>query len=83
MTYPPLAHLPRSIMRQRSLQNGYSGSLCRTILRQVGQRRLRTDFFAIKHRSVQSWRPSMLLHRGSASFLVRQTLNQTIRATKS
>jgi hypothetical protein len=47
MTYPPLAHLPKSMVRQRSLQNGNSGSLFSTILRQMGQRRLRTDFFAM------------------------------------
>ena len=49
MTYLPLAHLPRSIMRQRSPQNGYSGSLARTILRHAGHRKLGADFFTIKH----------------------------------
>jgi hypothetical protein len=42
ITYPPLAHLPRSIKRQRSLQKGNPGSERKTILRQVGQRKLRT-----------------------------------------
>ena len=53
ITYPPLAHLPRSITRQRSLQNGNSGSEANTIFLQVGQRRLRTDFFGIASLSGQ------------------------------
>ena len=46
ITYPPLAHLPRSIRRHRSLQNGNSASVFNTIFRQVGQRRL-TALFVI------------------------------------
>src|ERR1019366_5721402 len=47
MTYAPLAHLPRSTARQRSLQKGYSASLASTIFLQVGQRKLRTFFFVM------------------------------------
>src|SRR4029077_6795395 len=36
MTYPPLAHLPRSIRRQRSLQKGNSASLLVTCFLQMG-----------------------------------------------
>src|SRR5215467_5935419 len=38
--YAPLAHLPKSIFRQRSLQKGKSSSLSVTIVRQVGHRRI-------------------------------------------
>src|SRR5215467_1207267 len=37
ITYPPLAHLPRSIRRQRSLQKGKFSSLANTSVRHVGQ----------------------------------------------
>src|SRR5208337_4118197 len=40
-----MAHLPRSILRQRSLQKGKSSSLKRTSMPQVGQRRSFADFF--------------------------------------
>jgi hypothetical protein len=40
MRYSPLAHLPRSITRQRSLQNGTFGSSRGTIVLQMGQRRI-------------------------------------------
>ena len=40
MTYFPLAHLPRSIVRQRSLQKGDSGSALLTGFLQIGQRSL-------------------------------------------
>src|ERR1035437_5364687 len=40
-----MAHLPRSILRQRSLQKGKSSSLIRTSIPQVGQRRSFTNFF--------------------------------------
>src|ERR1019366_773330 len=43
----PLAHVPRSTARQRSLQKGYSASLASTIFLQVGQRKLRTFFFVM------------------------------------
>jgi len=36
MTYLPLAHLPRSIKRQRSLQKGNSASFAITGFRQMG-----------------------------------------------
>ena len=36
ITYWPLAHFPKSISRQRSLQNGNSGSFFRTGCLQVG-----------------------------------------------
>ena len=52
ITYPPLAHLPRSIVRHRSLQNGNSGSSFRTSLRQVGHRKLFSFFLAIKQKRV-------------------------------
>src|SRR5215469_6904656 len=45
MTYPPRAHLPRSMVRQRSLQKGNSGSPARTSFLQVGHRKLRVRFF--------------------------------------
>src|SRR6202050_3905036 len=40
-----MAHLPRSILRQRSLQKGKSSSPGRTIIAQVGQWRSLADFF--------------------------------------
>src|ERR1039458_2968938 len=40
-----MAHLPRSILRHRSLQKGKSSSVRRTSIPQVGQRRSLTDFF--------------------------------------
>ena len=48
MTYPPLAHFPRSIKRQRSLQKGNSGSLLLTVFLQVGHFRLGEGLRAIK-----------------------------------
>jgi len=39
-TYPPLAHLPRSISRQRSLQKGKSASPAFAGFLQIGQRSL-------------------------------------------
>jgi len=46
MTYPPLAHFPRSMVRQRSLQKGKSGFFPATAFLQTGHRsfgaRLRT-----------------------------------------
>src|ERR1035437_6379572 len=53
-----MAHLPRSILRQRSLQKGKSSSVRRTSIPQVGQRRSLTDFFlaAIFYSTLQ--RPS-------------------------
>src|SRR5579872_3961209 len=47
ITYAPLAHLPRSIRRQRSLQNGNSGSLLFTGFLQVGHRNFRVCLRAI------------------------------------
>src|ERR1700732_374135 len=44
ITYPPLAHLPRSITRQRSLQKGKSGSELLTDFLQIGQRSLTVRF---------------------------------------
>lgn len=44
--YSPLAHLPRSIVRQRSLQKGNSASDLSTSLRQIGQRKLMIFFLA-------------------------------------
>ena len=40
ITYWPLAHLPRSMVRQRSLQKGNSGSELFTGFLQIGQRNL-------------------------------------------
>jgi hypothetical protein len=40
ITYAPLAHLPRSMMRQRSLQKGKSASVLFTFFLQIGQRSL-------------------------------------------
>src|SRR5258708_16827375 len=44
ITYFPLAHLPRSMVRQRSLQNGKLSSPASTSLRQTGQRNERVLF---------------------------------------
>src|ERR1700719_4616744 len=44
ITYPPLAHLPRSMRRQRSLQKGKSGSELLTDFLQIGQRSLTVRF---------------------------------------
>ena len=44
ITYPPLAHLPRSIRRQRSLQKGKSGSVAFVGFLQIGQRSLMERF---------------------------------------
>src|ERR1035441_1214148 len=40
-----MAHLPRSILRQRSEQKGKSSSVKRTSIPQVGQRRSLADLF--------------------------------------
>ena len=49
MRYAPLAHLPRSITRQRSLQKGRLGSSSSTSVWQVGHRNAVgfEDFFVI------------------------------------
>lgn len=47
ITYAPLAHLPRSIERQRSLQKGKSGPADFTGFLQIGQRSLREDLRGI------------------------------------
>ena len=47
MTYPPEAHLPRSITRQRSEQKGKSSLPASTMVLQVGQRSV-FSFFAIR-----------------------------------
>ncbi len=44
ITYAPLAHLPRSISRQRWLQNGNSGSLACTDFLHVGHRNWEARF---------------------------------------
>jgi hypothetical protein len=44
ITYAPLAHLPRSMRRQRSLQKGKSGSELLTDFLQIGQRSLTVRF---------------------------------------
>lgn len=49
ITYAPLAHLPRSMMRQRSLQKGKSASVLFTAFLQMGQRSLR-----VRLRGIQS-----------------------------
>jgi len=46
MTYPPLAHLPRSITRQRFEQKGKSSLPASTIVLHVGHRSV-FSFFAI------------------------------------
>jgi hypothetical protein len=48
MTYAPLAHLPKSIRRQRWLQNGNSLSVLFTGCLQVGQRSLIERFRGIE-----------------------------------
>jgi hypothetical protein len=45
--YPPLAHLPKSMTRQRSLQKGKFSSPATTSFRHVGQRRESGFFFGI------------------------------------
>src|SRR5258708_29744350 len=47
ITYFPVVHLPRSMVRQRSLQNGKVSSPASTSLRQTGQRNERFFFFAM------------------------------------
>ena len=47
ITYPPLAHFPRSISRQRSLQKGKCSEPASTSVRQVGQRSDRAFFLGI------------------------------------
>jgi hypothetical protein len=47
ITYAPLAHLPRSMVRHRSLQKGNSASLLFTGFLQIGQRRLTVRLRAI------------------------------------
>ena len=49
ITYLPLAHLPKSIRRQRSLQKGKSSFVLSTIVRQIGQRSETIAFFGIPH----------------------------------
>lgn len=51
ITYLPLAQLPRSIVRQRSLQKGNSGSGAATGFLQMGQRRLTVRFSITQSRS--------------------------------
>src|SRR5689334_3090766 len=52
ITYAPLAHFPRSITRQRSLQKGKSGSLLFTGFLQVGQCSFSVRFRAITSLSI-------------------------------
>jgi len=47
ITYAPLAHLPKSISRQRSLQKGKSGSVFSTGFLQTGQSSLTTRLRAM------------------------------------
>lgn len=47
ITYSPLAHLPKSMMRQRSLQNGKSGSVPFTTFLQMGH-----PSFAVRFRGM-------------------------------
>jgi hypothetical protein len=47
ITYAPLAHLPKSIRRQRSLQNGNSASPLLTGFLQIGHRRFKVRLRAI------------------------------------
>jgi hypothetical protein len=47
ITYAPLAHLPRSMVRHRSLQKGNPASLLFTGFLQIGQRRLTVRLRAI------------------------------------
>jgi hypothetical protein len=49
MTYPPLAHFPKSISRQRSLQKGTFSEPASTSVRQVGQRSDRAFFRGISN----------------------------------
>jgi len=48
ITYSPLAHFPRSMMRQRSLQKGNSASVFFTAFLQVGQLSLRVRLRGIR-----------------------------------
>jgi len=47
ITYVPLAHLPRSMVRQRSLQKGNSASPLLTGFLQMGHRRFKVRLRAI------------------------------------
>src|SRR5208282_3552836 len=54
ITYPPLAHLPRSINRQRSLQKGKSASVACAGFLQIGQRSLIERLRGIRDRAASS-----------------------------
>ena len=64
-TYPPLAHFPKSIMRQRSLQKGKSVSVLFTAFLQMGQRSLRVRLRGIQT-SYSRWKGSGLRKENSA-----------------
>jgi len=53
ITYLPLAHLPRSIVRQRSLQKGKSPLERVTRVRQIGQRSEFVFFLGIQRLDVR------------------------------
>lgn len=85
MTYFPLAHFPRSITRQRSLQKGNSASVFNTIFLQVGQRRLATRFFGIaKHSafSTQSSQRTPGYCTPSMNILIQQPASGGIRISE-
>jgi len=53
ITYLPLAHLPRSMVRQRSLQKGKSSLKRVTRVRQIGQRSELVFFLGIQRLDVR------------------------------
>jgi len=54
ITYLPLAHLPRSMVRQRSLQKGKSSLERVTRVRQIGQRSELVFFLGIQRLDVRA-----------------------------
>src|SRR5437660_652831 len=59
ITYPPLAHLPRSAVRHRGLQNGNSGSVLFTAFLQIGHWSLRLRLLGMEFfYQVSKWRGS-------------------------
>jgi len=76
ITYPPLAHLPKSIRRHRSLQKGKSASAVFVGFLQMGQRSLMELLRGMgdSYQGTPSGVPQML-HRESASGAVAEDSN--------
>jgi hypothetical protein len=63
ITYAPLAHLPRSMVRHRSLQKGNSASVLFTAFLQIGQRSLTSRLRGIQNLIVEGKTPDCRLKR--------------------